>query len=258
MRGLTRPLAILDAEWTSGNPESAHLVQLAIRCLEPDGVYTEHAWLIRPGEPIEAGAQAVHGIADADVADCPPFASVAGEVAEVLAGADIGGYGIAGDVAILERELGRAGKVWYPERVAMVDGLRLWQHLEPRTLVDAYRELAGGDPDNSGGAHDARVDVAMTAEVLEVLARQFALRLPGGPAAGVQADDMHQAVSSGRLDPAGRFRRREDGVVVYTFGKHRLLPVRDHLGYLRWIIGQDFAPSTLRVAADLLKKGGVL
>ena len=68
---------------------------------------------------------------------------------------------------------------------------------------------------------------------------------------------VHEHTTRGQLDPAGRFRIREaDGVPVFTFGKFRLLPVRDHLDYLAWVVRQDFPPSTLRVGRELLQNGG--
>ena len=243
MTGLERPLCILDSEWTSGAPESARLLQLCIRRCEPDMTATEHLWLINPECPIEPGAEAVHGISAADVADAPVFGKVARAIAQVLAGADVGGYSIAGDIAIIERQLAEWGVRWYPEKIAIVDALRVWQVREPRTLTDAYQRFAGGGA-AADSAHDAGADVEMAAAVI------------AAQAGGASARDLHGETQTGNLDPGGRFRVRDDGVVIYGFGKHRLLPVSDHLGYLEWLMGADFPPSTKRVAAELLRNGG--
>lgn len=63
---------------------------------------------INPGVPITPGATAVHGITDADVADCPPFASVAEELWRILSQANrVVIYNKGFDTGVLTRELVR-------------------------------------------------------------------------------------------------------------------------------------------------------
>lgn len=290
MTGLVRPLCIIDSEWTSGAPDSARLVQLCIRRLEPGGTGREQTWCINPEIAIEAAAQAVHGIGDDDVTDWPVFAAVAGDVAAMLAGADVGGYAIGGDLAILERQLAECGKGWHVERLAIVDALRIWQRREPRSLVDAYRHWTGRDEtmDDAGNvvehAHDAGADVDMTAAVIEAQAAgsRYAdcQRCGGGglidagtdppsegdcpdcggygsatdPTRQPSARDLHDEGLPGQLDPAGKFRRRDDGVVVFTFGPYRMLPVHDHHDFIGWMLDKDFSSSTKRIAVQLLQR----
>ena len=269
MTGLARPLCIIDSEWTSGAPDSARLVQLCIRRLEPGGAGVERVWSINPEIPIEAGAQAVHGIADDDVADWPPFGALAGDVAAMLAGADVGGYSIGGDLAILERQLAECGIGWHVEKLAIVDAIRIWQRREPRALTDAYRHWCNAEPDQD--AHDAAADVAMTAAVIEVQAAECPEEhyppsvggtdedgTPVEPTWHPSARDLHDEALAGQLDPAGKFKRRDDGVIIYSFGPHRLQPVADHLDFIEWMMGKDFAPSTKRIAARLFDRRGIL
>ena len=254
LTGLTRPLAVLDSEWTSGAPESARLVQLCIRRLEPGGATMQRHWLINPEVPIEPGAQAVHGISDAEVANAPVFDKIAAEVAVQLAGADIAGHGIAGDIAILERQLSECRLGWHVERLAIVDTLRVWQARETRTLADAYRHFAVCDSDDlpdDQKAHDARGDVAMATAVIEAQASS-------GLHVSASARELHDEGARGQVDPAGKFRRRDDGVIVYGFGQYRMLPVAEHLEYLNWMLGKDFQPSTKRIAHKLIDTGGQL
>lgn len=249
LTGLTRPIAVIDSEWSSGAPESARLVQICIRRLEPGGATRQRHWLINPEVLIDPGAQAVHGISDADVAGAPVFSAIATEVAAELSGADIAGHGISGDIAILERQLSECGMGWHVEHIAIVDTLRVWQARETRTLADAYGHFTGGDPDalpDGQRPHDATADVTMATAVLEV------------QAGGASARELHNEAARGQVDPARKFRRREDGVIIFGFGQYRMLPVAEHLDYLRWMLGKDFAPSTLGIARKLAETGGTL
>src|SRR5690606_38597260 len=63
-----RPFAVLDTETTDVNPYTAHIVQLALVLVAPDGGILEaHNAIINPGVPIPQTASAVHGIDDAAV-----------------------------------------------------------------------------------------------------------------------------------------------------------------------------------------------
>ena len=107
---LTRPLAVFDIESTGVVPQRDRIVELAVIRIDPDGSVRRTVRRINPQIPIPAGATAVHGISDADVADAPTFADIAEKLAAFLDGCDLGGYNITGfDIPILEAEFRRAG-----------------------------------------------------------------------------------------------------------------------------------------------------
>ncbi|MDA0232626.1 MAG: 3'-5' exonuclease, partial [Chloroflexi bacterium] len=81
---LERPLAVIDTESTGLNPETARIVSISVLRVEPDGRRSLRSELINPGVPIPAGATAVHGITDADVADRPSFRAYARALAQAL------------------------------------------------------------------------------------------------------------------------------------------------------------------------------
>lgn len=73
---------ILDTETAS---LSGGVVEIA--WLEVDGelnVLSEHCYRVNPERPIEPGAQAIHGISDAEVADCPKLAEIANRLPEEI------------------------------------------------------------------------------------------------------------------------------------------------------------------------------
>lgn len=128
--------------------------------------------LVNPGVPIEPGAQAVHGITDADVAGAPTFEAIHGQVYMHCAGARVLVYNAAYDAGRLGAEMDRLGKhpaVWRGtgwecimlQHAAWVSewndyrGDYRWHKLEGgdhRALGDCRAararliEMAGGDP----------------------------------------------------------------------------------------------------------------
>ena len=74
---LDRPLAVFDIESTGITPTRDRIVEIAVLKIMPDGESRSTVRRLNPQIPIPAAASAVHGIYDADVADCPFFADIA-------------------------------------------------------------------------------------------------------------------------------------------------------------------------------------
>lgn len=235
LTGLTRPLCVIDSEWTGPSPADARLVNLAVHRLMPDGTVDEHEWFVNPEVPIDPGSGAVHGITDAQAAAWPPFRAIAFEVADFLEGSDIGGYSVSSDFQILERELNAAGHDLRTADLRIVDPLRLWQKREPRKLTDAYERFVGPLPDTLR-AHDAGDDARMTVAVIEAMAGSATVA------------ELHAEGNPNMVDVAGKFVRDEQGRITFAFGKHRGDPTDAHPDFLDWMLRKDFAPSTLAVA----------
>ena len=240
IENLTRPLAIVDSEWTDGGPATARIVSLAIARLEADGSEHRKYWVVNPETPISAASTEVHGIRDEDVVDKPRFREIAGEVEQMLAGADIGGYAVVGDVQIIEREMSIAGRKWTAHDVAIVDALKLWQKRERRRLEDAYRKFVGPVPEDIQ-AHDADADVDMTVAVIAALQN------------GKTVAELHEEGNEGMVDVAGKF-RLDRGRIVFNFGPYRGCVATEEPQFLDWMLGKDFPHSTQQVARGLLRE----
>ena len=240
IENLTRPLAVVDSEWTDGGPATARIVSLAVARFEPDGSSRRGYWLVNPETPISAASTEVHGIRDEDVADAPAFRDVAGEIEELLAGADIGGYAVVGDVQIIEREMSIAGREWSADGVAIVDALKLWQKRERRRLEDAYAKFVGPLPEDAD-THNADYDVDMTVAVIAAMQN------------GKTVEELHEETNEGMVDVAGKF-RRDRGRIVFNFGPYRGTVATDEPSFLDWMLGKDFPESTRRVTQALLRE----
>ena len=236
---LSRAFAVVDTEWSDGSPATARLVSIAVERHEPDGTVSSNYWIVNPMTAISAEATEVHGIRNEDVADKPEFATIAGEVAAALRDCDIGGYGVRGDVQLIELEMHRAGVEWSPTGAAIIDGLRMWQVLEGRKLEDAYKKFVGPLP-NDAATHHAAYDVEMTTAVIAALRGTKTMQ------------EIHDETNENMVDVAGKFRLDQGKRIVFAFGPYRGAVAAGHPGFLQWMLGKDFPPSTLDVAQRLL------
>ena len=243
---LARPLAVLDVETTGRDPAADRLVEVAavkfVPGREPE---TFHARL-NPGVPIPPGATAVHGIADADVAGCPAFGNVAGDLRRFLAGADLAGFNVKRfDLPFLFAEFRRCGEELDLTGAAVLDALQVYFDKEPRDLAAAVRLYCGRGHED---AHSALADALAAAAVLDGQLARYA-DLPR------TVPELHRAYCP--VDLAGKF-RLEGGRVAFAFGKHsgRLVAevAAEDPGYLRWLLGRDFPADARRIAREALRR----
>ena len=103
-------IVVFDCETTGTDRTKDQVIELCVqRGLEEDA--PSQVWRIKPLAPIHPGAQAVHGIAIEDLAQCPMFEDIADEVAAVFADADIiVGYNLTFDIDMLQAEYARIGQ----------------------------------------------------------------------------------------------------------------------------------------------------
>ncbi|HSV92856.1 MAG TPA: 3'-5' exonuclease, partial [Desulfobacterales bacterium] len=191
---LDRPLAWLDAETTGPRPHVDRIVELAVGIQQPGSA--DIAWKVRrvnPCLPIPAGATEVHGITDADVADCPTFASLSRSLFAALDPCDLAGFGIRRfDVPLLVAEFHRCGMAFDVRGRYLVDLLSIFHHEEPRDLAGAVRFYLGRE---LGRAHSAQADVGVCPEVLDAQVARYGL---AEDVAGLQAYlDEHSPYEGG-------------------------------------------------------------
>ncbi len=251
MQGLNlrRPLAYVDLETTGTSPATDRVVEIAIFKVFPDGTEDFRRRRVNPGVPIPAGATAIHGISDADVADEPPFAYNAASLNDFLTDCDIGGFNVAGfDLKMLEVEFRRAGVDLSREGPAVVDSMRMFHLKEPRDLQAAVRFYCGRDfPE----AHSSEDDARAAADVLQAQLERYD-DLPRDVEA---LHDLLNPVDPSWVDPDGKF-RWTGGAAVIAFGQHKGRTLQDLAAeepdYLEWMLGKDFSPEVMQIIRDAL------
>jgi DNA polymerase-3 subunit epsilon len=252
---LERPLVVFDTETTGTNSRSDRIIEIACLKIHPDGRREDWVRRCQPGVPIPPTSTAIHGIADADVANAPRFRDVAPELAAFLDGCDLAGYNIAGfDLPVLRAEFLRAGVPFEVADRRLVDAQRIFFSREPRHLSAAARFYCQTDHE---GAHGALADAEMT---LRVFAGQL-LRYAELPRSVADLHDMFCAGIDQDLDPEGRF-RLVNGEPTVNFGKNRGRRLRDisreEPGFLKWILKGDFSEPVKQIARKYLPEGDAL
>ncbi|PDW04605.1 exonuclease domain-containing protein [Candidatus Viridilinea mediisalina] len=105
------PLVFIDLETTGLNPQFGHRIcevaMLRERAGREEGQLDA---LLNPGRPLDPKAAAVNGLNDAQLANAPPFASVAPSVVELSTAAVAVGHNLAFDLAFLNHELVALGQ----------------------------------------------------------------------------------------------------------------------------------------------------
>jgi DNA polymerase-3 subunit epsilon len=247
----TPQIIVLDVESTGKERATDQIIELCLRFgLGLDA--ESRTWRIRPSIAIHPEATMVHGITAEAVADCPLFPDVAPEFLPLLTRADvIVGYNVAFDLDMLQAELSRAtippldltGK-------QIVDVLRLWHHIEPRTLVAAHRKFCGSEMVD---AHQATADVAATARVLVAMLETFGLADRSWPEIAAVSNPF--ANRSAWLGPSSHIQWDESGAVVFGFGKYKGCQVAHaDRGFLKWVLAKDFPPHVKKICTVALER----
>jgi DNA polymerase-3 subunit epsilon len=246
---LHKPLAILDLETTGTDPQTDRIVEIGILKVLPGGRQERRNHRVNPGIPIPPEATAIHGIADADVANEPQFTQLAAHLRAFLEGCDLCGFNLKRfDLRVLYAEFNRASLPLSLEGRAILDPMEIFHAREPRDLAAAVRFYCGHEHEN---VHAAFADVLATAEVLDAMIGLYN-DLPRTVAG------LHQRLKNpNAVDSTGNFIRVE-GQIQFAFGKYRGQPLdtvaRIKPDYLQWMLTQDFFDDTKDIVKDALRR----
>lgn len=191
---------VLDTETTGLSPESGDRL-VEIGCVEivnlvPTGE-TFHQY-INPERAMSAGAEAVHGLGDAFLADKPTFAEVVDPFLAFIGDAKLVIHNASFDMAFLNAELRRMSLPPIPDSQA-VDTLKIARQRYPgaQASLDALCRRFGID-NSQRDLHGALLDAQLLAEVYLELkgGRQPDLTLvrSGGAARGAGGQDGPERV----------------------------------------------------------------
>ena len=233
------PVACIDLESTGVDPVKDEIIDFAAVVLSPDGSRTQWQCRVKPSIPIPAEATAIHGITNADVADCPPFSHFARKIWLGLKGKDIAGYNLRSlDLPLLDEEMRRCGLKLDISGVRLLDAFGIFAKKEARSLADAVKKYCGRD---HAAAHGALADADATVDVLLGQIEAYP------DLAEMSLDDLAKFSQMGDFewaDLARKLYRDADGDLRYGFSKVKDVKVRDDPGFGYWMLGKDFCGST--------------
>jgi DNA polymerase-3 subunit epsilon len=222
----------------------------------PNGNEESKTLRINPEMHIPEASSAIHGIYDADVADCPTFKDVAKNIANDIEGCDLAGFNSNRfDIPLLAEEFLRVGVDIDMMKRKFIDVQVIFHKLEQRTLSAAYKFYCDK---NLEDAHTAEADTRATYEVLKAQLDRYP---------DVLENDMKFLADyssyNKNVDFAGRIVYNEQGVEVFNFGKYKGMPVAEILkkdiGYFGWLMQGDFTLNTKNVLTKIrLRETGLL
>ena len=234
---LKNPIVFFDLETTGTNINTDRIVEICYLKVYPNGNEETKTMRINPEMHIPEQSSAIHGIYDADVADCPTFKEVAKEIARDIEGCDLAGV----DIDMMKRKF--------------IDVQVIYHKLEQRTLSAAYKFYCGK---NLEDAHTAEADTRATYEVLKSQLDRYPEELQNDMAFLAEYSSFNKNV-----DFAGRIVYDDKGVEVFNFGKYKGMSVSEVLqkdpGYYSWILNGDFTLNTKNVLTKIrLRESGMM
>jgi len=247
---LKRPLAFIDIETTGLKPNTDKIVEISILKIHPDGNSIYHSKRINPEIPIPPEATAIHGIANADVANEPSFRQYAIGIRDFLDGCDLSGFNIIKfDLPFLEAEFKIANVEFSRKNRQIIDCQVLYHLKEPRDLNAAYIKYCGKQLKNN---HTAEADVTASAEILN---KQLEI-YPELPRTVEELCSLCYVTREDFIDVDGKF-IWSDGEAICNFGKkHNGRSLKDIAkedpGYLEWIAKADFNPEIKEIVNKAL------
>lgn len=247
---LNRSIVFMDIESTGLNIVTDRIVELALLKVNEHGEKITKTFRVNPEMPIPAEVTKIHGISDSDVANSPTFKMIAGEVASIIRGCDLGGYNSDKfDIPMLAEEFDRAGYDIDLKENKFVDVQAIFFLKEPRNLAAAYKFYCSKDLLN---AHSALADVEATWEILQSQLEKYS-------DLGRTVDSLSSIGQGSRfVDFAGRVAYNDAGEEVFNFGKFKDQRVTDvfarERSYYDWMMKGDFPAYTKRVITRLYLK----
>ncbi len=172
------PVVVLDTETTGLSPVMGHrIVEIGAIRMEGWREVGRLNYLVNPGRPIDAGASRVNGIFDEDVADAPPFSTIAPELQQLLDGALIVAHNAQFDAGFLGLEFALLNNelTAHPVRNPWLCTLQLSRrffYFGRNNLGNVARQLGV----RTGRAHRALGDAYTTAEIFKRMTRQLGQR----------------------------------------------------------------------------------
>ena len=251
---LERPVVFLDIEATGTDAQRDRIIEISLLRVTTDPVSIEapRTWRIDPKQRIPQEASEIHGIFNEDLEGCPGFAEAAGEIAELLRGADLAGFAVSRlDLRLLKAEFARSPVKLDLSKPRLIDSQVIFHTREPRNLAAAVQFYCG---EELTGAHGAEVD---TIASLKVFAGQLA-RYEDLSTQVDELDELATSVNAPYVDAQRRFMWK-DGEPAFNFGKLKGKPLRwaagdpEHRAYLRRLLQGTLEGEAHEVVVEALQ-----
>jgi len=243
---LDQLVLVFDTETTGLDTEKDRIVEVGAAYFRAgDLIGPGRTIRVNPGVPIPEEASDVHGIYDADVAECPPFSDIADRLIAHFQGSENEGHppllcgynALRFDTPLVNAELARCDRDFRIDAGRVLDPIIFlqWHHRGwGRHTLSLMAERFGVPLLN---AHAASADAKATGHILCAMVRDGLIPKDRDAALAAQHEFLKQL--EGEHAEFGRllYRHRESGVLHVGFGKHVGRPLEDvDPGYLDWCL----------------------
>lgn len=202
-------IACVDLETTGGHAARDRVMEAGIVLLEDGKVAGEWSTLVNPGVRIPYAIQQFTGITEAMVADAPPFAAVADEIAARIEGRLFVAHNARFDYGFLRGEFRRLGR---PFRAPVLCTVRLSRALTPEERGHNLDAVMARHGIACEARHRALGDARVLAEFLAIARRRW----PAARLAPIVARLTDVSRLPPQLDP-GLADELPEGPGVYLF-----------------------------------------
>jgi DNA polymerase-3 subunit epsilon len=257
---LTKPLVVFDIESTGLVVGRDKIIELCLIKVMPDGSEIEKLYRINPDQHIPEETTAIHGITDADVADCPTFKQLAPTLMEFIGNSDLCGYNSNKfDVPLLVEEFLRAGFDFSLHNRRIIDVQNIFHKMEPRNLKGAYKFYCNKELTN---AHTANADTKATLEILKQQLERYEgveYEEADGTITTPIINDMNQLSKFTKIgnwaDLVGHIYYNKDNKECFNFGKYKGISVEEVFEreptYYSWMMNSDFPLYTKKLITEI-------
>lgn len=160
--------AVVDLETTGVDPDNDRILQMAAVIVDGTGEVIEiFDTIVRPQHPEQYthGAEHIHGISEAQVANGMPLVEALERLRTVTEGRILTAHNAPFDIGFLRAESSRVGASFEVER--FIDTLCLARRMDtPRTRKHTLDALCAHYAIERPRAHEARADATATAQLL--------------------------------------------------------------------------------------------
>lgn len=251
---------VFDLETTGLVIGQAHIVEMSMIKVNPDGSEQEWTFRLNPTVHIPEETTAIHGISDEDVKDCPTFAEQARKIAAFIGNADLCGYNSNKfDVPLLVEEFLRTDVEFSLHNRRFIDVQNIFHKMESRTLSGAVKFYLNK---NLEDAHTANADTRATLEVLKAQLDKYdgvEYKDSEGNVSVPVVNDMQALADFTNVhrwaDLAGHLIYDKQGRVCLNFGKHKGKALEEVFkiepNYFEWMMRSEFPLSTKRIVSEI-------
>ncbi len=257
---LTKPLAFFDLETTGINIGTDRIVEISIVRVNVDNSTDILTKKVNPTIPIPLVTSKIHGIYDKDVADCPTFKELAGQLSKFIENCDLAGFNSNKfDVPLLAEEFLRAEVDFDLKNRKLIDVQNIFHIMEPRNLSAAYKFYCGKPLEN---AHSAEADTVATYEIFKAQLKHYEntevvddkgnVTIPVKNDMAVLSDLTNRTKQA---DLSSRITFNEKNEEIFNFGKHKGKTVKEVFekepGYYGWMMQGDFPLYTKKIITQI-------